>query len=171
MVLRSCLLLLLAGCLPKDPAIQAATPIAVAVGAELTHVDDGAVTAFPPEASDRVQAALRAHNLSPQVVDITTTRNDSAQIDLMRASGAPWTLEIESRARFFSQMNGRYRWTVTTELSLHTGERVEDTLLHAIETPVFLEYAHEGEPEALIAAMPMIEREISAMLQEALTTP
>lgn len=164
-------LLLLGGCLKQPAAVQAKTPETVAVGAVLTSVDDGAMAAFSDAAMSRVSATIQARNLTARPVpfdDLSAQPAGPYRLAALveDAGDAPLRLLIEADARFFSQMNGQYRWTVDLSLTLAPSEEGAATLTDHVEVPVFLQYDHEGEPEALTAALPVLERRLGALLDQ-----
>ena len=73
------------------------------------------------------------------------------------------TLRVESSAAFYAQIAGRYRWEVTSRVELRTADH---TWTRTLQTPVFLVYYHEREPEALAAAAPALQRKVGALLDE-----
>jgi hypothetical protein len=164
-------LLLLGGCLKQPAAVRAATPETVAVGAVLTSVDDGATAAFPDAAMSRVNATIEARNLNARPVPFEHLSARPAgpyrlEALIGDAGDAPLRLLIEADARFFSQMNGQYRWTVDLSLTLSSSQEGAATLTDHVEVPVFLQYDHEGEPEALAAALPVLERRLGSLLDQ-----
>jgi len=164
-------LLLLVGCLKQPAAVQATTPEAVAVGAVLTSVDDGATAAFSEAAMSRVSAVIQARNLSVRPVPPEHLQAQPAgpyrlAALLQDAGDAPLRLLIEADARFFSQMNGQYRWTVELTLTLSPSREGATAQIDHVEVPVFLQYDHEGEPEALMAALPVLERRLGTLLDQ-----
>ena len=82
-------------------------------------------------------------------------------------------LKFELSARYFSQLQGQHRWTVSGTLSLFlgSGETDEPTASVPVELAVFLDYPHEGEEEALQAALPLLQREVQDLIQGATPTP
>jgi hypothetical protein len=72
------------------------------------------------------------------------------------------SLSVESSARFSSQINGRYRWTVAVTATLTpTGE---PPLIRTFTVPVHLVYYHDKEREALAEAAPLIARQVGDLL-------
>ena len=159
MVLRICTLLLLAGCLKQPSAVTSGAAVPVALGAVLTGVDDGVTTPAASEVMERLSAVVSARALTP--------RPASASRVSLLAEGAEaggLLVLVESSARFFSQMNGRFRWTVEVKITLAPSGEPDQSVVDSFEVPVFLQFNHEGEDEALAEGLPVIERRLGALL-------
>ncbi len=160
--------LLLLGCLKQPAAVQAPEPQPVAVSALLVSVDDGLTAPASDEVLARLSGVIQARNLTPRVIDAAPLAGRPAQLRLdalsEAAPDAPLRLLVEASARFFSQMNGQYRWTVEVHLELVPAGQPERALTDRFEVPVFLQFDHEGEPEALLGALPVVERRLGALL-------
>ena len=141
-------LLLLAGCL-KPTMLQAPTPVSVEIVAIL---DQGTPVAAPPALADRLAQELTKRNLTPQKVEGLAVSGDKA------------FLIVESSARFSSQINGRYRWTVTVNAIVSPAEGQASTKEFTV--PVHLVYYKDKEPEAVAEAAPLIARQVGALLDD-----
>lgn len=85
---------------------------------------------------------------------------------------ASHVLLVETQARFFSQLSGRYRWSVYFKATL--AQRNEDSRnmaaplltlgVKTFEQPVTLTYEHEKEIEAIGAAMPELARQTAYLM-------
>ena len=71
---------------------------------------------------------------------------------------------MATRINFFSQLSGQYRWTVDTRIVLAAASEPDKQTVSEVQVPVFLPFHHQRESEALVAAIPVIEREMAAML-------
>ena len=73
-------------------------------------------------------------------------------------------LLIETQAQFFSQLEGRFRWTVEAQISLLApgGEIFQKTL----SIPVFHQFHHQREKESLEAAREQILRSLDRILDD-----
>jgi hypothetical protein len=67
------------------------------------------------------------------------------------------TLETE----FFTNLDGRYRWTVRAQVLAGRGERRVERV---VSVPVVLEFEHQGEADALARASATLAREIRAAI-------
>jgi len=73
-------------------------------------------------------------------------------------------LLIETKAQFFSQLNGRFRWTVAVQLNLISESGT--TFTQDFSVPVFHQFHHERESEALEAAQEVILRYLGTLLDD-----
>ena len=82
-------------------------------------------------------------------------------------------LKLELSARYFSQLQGQHRWTVNGTLSLYLDVRQPEQLSASapVELAVFLDYPHQGEEDALEAALPLLKRQVQDLIQSALPSP
>lgn len=156
-------LLLLGGCIKAEPVVAAAEAVPVAVGSVVASVDGPTVAA--PEAVIRAlteQLALR--NLPPTVIDVVGGPTTTARLGLL-AGTAPVALLVESTARFSSQINGRYRWTIDVVATLAPSDRAA-TRVERFTVAVALVYSHEREEAALAEAAPQIARRVGILLDD-----
>lgn len=167
------LFLLMTGCLkPAEiPRAEVATPVTVA--AVLEYLDSDAVEPWPDEVEAKVTELLAARNLPPTLLDDAVIsswselRGSRQRLEQLSAGGsgdAALLLLLEAHAEFYSQLNGQYRWTVDVRASLAPTGDLDATAVEEFEVPVFLFQYNEREREALAAAAPGIERELSAMV-------
>ena len=169
MVLRILPLLAFCACIKHPAAVTAAEPAPVALGAVLTGVDDGATTAADAPTLERLSAVVSARGLSPKAAsgEVLATKPTSAlRVGLLAEGASPGELLVlvETSARFFSQMNGRFRWTLEVRLTLAPASEPDRAVVDTFEVPVFLQFSHEGEAEALREGLPVIERRLGALL-------
>lgn len=143
------------GCMPKVPPqrLPERTPIAV------TIVVDAASPGGPDEVPEALRRAFREvldqRNLQMHEVPasslggqkLTDLRLKALQ---QQAAGAPLQLLVELTVRFFSQLDGRYRWEVGCALTAARTDGV--TAKDAVEVPVVLMYDRERETAAISTA-------------------
>ncbi|MEZ4322680.1 MAG: hypothetical protein R3F61_34755 [Myxococcota bacterium] len=156
-------LFLLAGC-PHPTVPQAAQPAPVRLASVLQSATDGPVEA-DDTALDAIVAEVQRRNLTPMAVSVSGPHRRRLEMLAEGASGG-LVLLVESTARFSSQMNGRYRWTVEVEARLADPAALDDAATVDFTVPVHLLYAHERENDALIAATPSIARRVGGLLDE-----
>ncbi len=156
-------LLWLMACLKAPTPLQAPEALPVTVAAVVDSYDD----ATTEPATDRVLKPLlevvSAHGLVPAEAPVAADARSTE--DRLAALGAEGVVVlVELAPRFSSQMTGRYRWTVDARVHLVApgGEGGERT----VEVPVFLYYAHEQEQAAAEAAVPVVAREVSALIED-----
>ena len=73
-------------------------------------------------------------------------------------------LLIETQAQFFSQLEGRFRWTVEAQISLHTAGG--EVFQKAMSIPVFHQFHHQREEASLEAAREQILRSLDRILDD-----
>lgn len=154
-------------CIKAPPPVQApeAVPVTTAVVVE-SYTDPEVVAAAEPVLGP-VREVIAAHGLVPADASAETLarfsdlRSTEAR---MEALGDGAVLLVELAPRYSSQMSGRYRWTVDT--AIHLRDPSGEVGARELEVPVHLIYAHEREPEAAAAAMPVVAREVSAVLDD-----
>lgn len=155
---------LVAGCLPRLPSHRAEqqTPVTVALVADR---DNGpGVSSAPLALSAKVAEALAARNLQAKALpfeqysaSFESTRDSRRRLAALRqlAPDSPLFLLVETKATFFSQLSGRYRWLVNVRLTAaRSGE--EAPVEAAFDLPTFVDFDHEKEPEVLSAAASQI---------------
>ncbi len=165
-------LLALAGCLTRSapPRLSHLTPVAVAY-----VVDDeqtGVVKEAPPAFGEAVAKALLESNLEARPVpwdkyaeEIRGRRDTPARFQKLAQLGAdaPFLLLVETKATFFSQLNGRYRWEVTAKASAARKGGEVDPVSNELDAPALLEYDHERAPEAIGYTATQIAERIASL--------
>lgn len=166
-------LIALLACVPKTALILAPSPLPVDVVVVMDPLDNKAVQAAPEDLESAVlklltERQLNAHTLpSTDWLSTFSSRRTSAQrmAWMVEHPGAGEVqLLVESSAQFYSQMNGRYRWTVQVHATLHPKAAPEQEAQTEFEVPVFLDFDHEREDAAIIAAIPVITHRLNAIL-------
>jgi len=167
---------ILSGCLPKEAApVRAPSQTPVALAGLLDHLDDRQVSDLPESLNDALLATLRAHNLVPRQVEadrfgeaFAVRRTTAHRLAWLaeQTSGEQLLCLVETHVEFYSQLSGRYRWTVTVTASIAPAAHPSDAVSSEFTVPVFLRYHHEREPEALDAALPIIQRQVGYLLDE-----
>lgn len=154
-------------CMPKVPRqrLENATPILVGYIVDPTY--SGAPTTAPDKLKEVVTRALEERNLSVVEVPLEVLK-DQRITDTRRAAleaqqpDAPYTLLVELRVHFFSQLDGRYRWEVGTALT--ASKRGGVTSKDAFEVPVVLVYDHEKQRAAMNAASEDIAIRLASLM-------
>lgn len=159
------------GCGPKAPPPPVAVQPALLVAA-LEPLADAPPRALPPGAEARVLAALRgvgldatavpAADFGPAFQSRRTPEHRSAWLRTQSGDGAPLLVIVVAEAHFYSQIEGRLRWTVAVDLLLATPGAPERPVVHHFEVPVFLQFLHEKEDAAVEAAAPVIARQVAS---------
>ena len=156
--------------------LVAPRPMDVAVVAAMEPLDDPRVRPAPDTVMDALSRVLAERNLTMQPVDDSTwedafsrgrtTRFRTAHVAL--GTDAPLVLVVSTFARYSSQLGGRYRWTVQVEASLAPAATPQDAVVSEFSVPVFLQYHHQRDADAVEAAIPVIERQVGHLLDQVL---
>ncbi len=170
------LLSALLGCLSRPALVQAQRPMSVAVVAAIEPLDEARVQVMPEPVRAGLEKVLAERNLQPTALSAEQwegafTRGRSTPFRVAHAALAAQSdlvLVVEAFARYGSQLNGRYRWTVQVTATLAQASKPEQAVSSAFDVPVFLLYAHEREAEAVAAAAPVIERQVGHLLDQVL---
>jgi glycosidase len=172
--------LLAGGCLKSVPVQKLAepTPIRVALVADAVH--SRAVQPFPDDLAAALLAVLEQRNLVPQVVPAQAVgetfgrlRDSRRRLEWLaaRPGRAELLLLVETRAVFYSQLSGRYRWTVYTKLSLAPSDDLAGVRSQRFDLPAVLRYDHQRAPAALAAAADGIARRLGRLVDELVAAP
>jgi len=142
--------------------------------------EERSVGTVPEEVERSIDLRLQDRNLAPQFVDLESFGEDFARRRATRhrfawlgdqPEAAELLILVESRATFYSQMGGRYRWTVSVKATVGRPEASELSVDASFEVPVFLQFAHEQAPDALRAASSVIVRRLDRLVDTALGDP
>jgi hypothetical protein len=167
------LFLLLSGCLSKHPPVQAPQSTTVAVAAALAVLDSTEIQAVPDAIAADIAELCTERNLQPTTLgagdftaEFSTKRTSQHRLEHLagQAGSAELLLLVETTVAYYSQMNGRYRWTVEVDATLSPADDLSQAFSAHFQVPVFLEHFHEKEPAALEAAAPLLERKLGALL-------
>jgi len=141
-------------------------------------------TGTPQPIEEAIQQAIAAplhkRNLTTEFLpvdsfadDFTSRRASSHRFAKLASSStdAELALLVEAQAAFYSQISGRFRWTVTVKCTMGQPESPELAVQRAFEVPVFLRFPHEGPEAALKAAESTLRRNIARLADTALGDP
>ena len=178
--MRRLLILLLvtlcAGCIKRAEPVMAPDPTPVAAVFLFDQEEEVEVLDAPDSLVRASTSLLQGHNLVVEPLarddwaeDFATLRSTRQRMKhLLETSESEVVLLVETRARFGTLMEGRYRWTVPVQLTLARRGQADFPVQASVEIPVFLRFAHERGPEAVEAAGPTITRRLSRMADELL---
>ncbi|RME24656.1 MAG: hypothetical protein D6798_10715 [Deltaproteobacteria bacterium] len=169
-------LLAVLGCAPKADVVQAPTPMDVATVAVMEPLDDPRVQPVPDAVMDALGRVLSERNLTMQPVEPATwedafSRGRTARFRVAHVAlgtEAPLVLVVSTFSRYGSQLHGRYRWTVQVEAALAPAATPEDAIVSEFSVPVFLQFHHQRDADAVEAAIPVIERQVGHLLDQVL---
>lgn len=169
----SLVLLLALGCIPKVPQQKLASATPILVGYVVDPSYAGAPTTAPDALKEAITKALADRNLT--VVEAPLSALGTGNITDSRKAAlkahqpdAPYVLLVELRVHFFSQLDGRYRWEVSTAITASRSGGVETR--DAFELPVILQYDHEKESAAITSASTDIATRLGVLLDGLLAT-
>ena len=131
---------------------------------------DAAVQPLPAPLPEAIEQELEAHNLQvitltqDKLADFATLRDTQRRIEASATGDAPFVLLIESRAKFFSQLNGRYKWQVYYKLTLAEKGELHRALRRDFEFSAILRFDHQKEKEAVAASKDTLTKELRNLL-------
>jgi hypothetical protein len=127
------------------------------------ELEDG-VSSIPVELQQAINSHLQNSDLTLIFYDVpaefATTKKADERLALFTQDQL---LLIESKAVFFSQLSGRYRWETSFAVHLLINKEIKSTHL---DIPVFLVYHHQREADALLEAEALLLRELELFLNE-----
>jgi hypothetical protein len=161
------------GCAHLPPVVQAPEALEVDVVVVLSATATGGVGPAPSAVVETLTQVVNDRGLRARAVPVSVW---SEGFDSRRATGprarymseevsAGLWLMIESEARWYAQVAGRYRWTVDVVTTLG-GADGEVLSQQGFEVPVFMVYDHEREASALLGAQPVIARRVGELMDE-----
>ncbi len=175
MVLKRILPLLavaLAACLPRPAVMRAPEKTTVVVAYVVDGDRDGSISDVPAGLRRDVEEALRQRGLEVKSLAFDSyakvfrnVRDSQRRLAKLTNSDAGLVLLVETKAAFFSPLNGRYRWTVYARMTAARKDGVAP-LMAMVDEPAFLDYEHEREPQALETAAGAIARRAGALLDD-----
>lgn len=177
LLLIASLCLLVTGCLKRAEPNKAAEPTAVAAIFLLDQESETDVLPAPAALVDTATAMLAERNLVVRSIppeewaeDFSRRRSTRQRmLSLLDSSEEDVVLLVETRASLASLMEGRYTWTVPTQLTLARRGQADFPVQATVEAPVFLRFAHQGAPEAVEAAVTVITRRLARMTEDLLS--
>jgi len=164
----------LAACGPKpvEPALPGGAVGVVLV--TLSPLETGGWVEAPPALANAVVESLVAEglllrpvSLESRMEGLAASRNDTQRLAAVAGSGG-WVVMVETRARFFSPLEGRWRWVVEVRAGLGRTDALERAVYDTFEVPVFLRHEHQGPEDAIEAAAPVIGAKVARLLRQQL---
>ena len=169
--------ILLAGCLTRSTRTraEAATPVAVAFVTDEAH--GVGIGPSPHQLIEEVFDALKERNLQPRLVPFSDlqkqfalNRDSRRRFELLTQSAPePLALLVETQATYFSELSGRYRWTVDAKLTAGKKTAPAEAVSRQSSFPAILQFEHEKEPEAIISVDTLIARRAASMFDAFIT--
>ncbi len=167
------LALVWSGCLKSQPTqrLQQETSIAVAI----VHDKGSELASVPAALETRIRDVLGKRNLvihpisQPSFESIFLRKRasrDRFESLSALADDAQLTLLVETRAQYYSQLNGRYRWTVFVKLSMAKAGETTPGDTASFTIPVLLTFDHQREKEALANAADTIASKLGKEIDD-----
>ncbi len=169
------MLWLVLGCLARQDVVKATTPLPTVVAPVMGYLDRRTVEAAPDGLIEALVGELELRGLPPTVVgadrwaeSFEAKRNTTHRLEMLgdAVGGSNLVLLVETHATYFSQMNGRYRWTVEVVATVAPANATDGALSSSFAVPVFLDFYHQRETEAVGAAAAVVARNVGALLDE-----
>jgi glycosidase len=161
----------------SGPVAQAVEPTRVAIALVRDEVHTRESDRAPEALLDAIVADLARRNLDAVAVGeggwleaVSAVRSTPGRLAALaeHAGGAPLVLLVETRATFYSQLSGRYRWTVDARLTLAPTADLGRAAGADVQAPAFLFYDHQREDEAIADVAGRVARQAGAMVDDAL---
>lgn len=162
MVLNTLLWML--ACQPQIPPKKATSPISIQVLAVQDNVLSRNSSKVPPALLQTLKSELSQANIQPNIVELPSSFQSIRQTEQRLEQLSAPVLLIETQAEFFSQLEGRFRWTVSCKLTLMADDK--GVLVREFNTPVFHQFHHEREAEAILAAEEVIRQQLRGLIED-----
>lgn len=107
---------------------------------------------------------VQASPLSVEGRSLLNAHTPAQQLEALGAAEGDLAVVLRTEARFFSQLNGRFRWVVVVDATVMPGDGPDDALTESIEVPVFLNFQHQGADDAIDAAGPVVDPRLRRMV-------
>lgn len=168
--------LLAAACVPKYQPVVLDTARPIRVALVFDHEERPQVEGVPQDFEQGLVKVLAERNLEPKLViaeefaqAFERRRATAQRMDWLaeQARGDELVLLVETRASFYSQISGRWRWTVSAKATLLSGDG-SFPLDETMEVPVFLEFGHQDEPDAIDQSVGVVARRLGRLVDTAL---
>jgi hypothetical protein len=153
-------------CAARAPALDAQGKAVEVVGV-LDSYEAVDAASLPEPVAARILEALGERNFAPGTVEglpAGTGKTTALRIEALGEGSL--TLLVETNARFYSQLGGRYRWVVHVDATLFGAGRPRET--ESFDVPVFLRFDHEREEAAVVQAAPIIGRRVGTLVDRTL---
>lgn len=163
------LIFLAAACLKPTPPLETGGGRPLVVVNVLDAATDAPAVDTPERFDAAVLETVSRRKLVPRLLEaegelaaVQGSRETGPRVRALAPAlaGAP-VLLVETRPVYYSELNGQYRWTVGVVVTLQGGETPST---RSFDVPVFLQYHHQREADAVDAAAPVVARKIGEVL-------
>ena len=159
------LMYLMWACTPKNTVLKITKSHEMYTISSLDQLEVRTSLPLPTALQEQISKALQQRGISTSLLqpgkEYAEIRNSNQRIQLF--SERPLLL-IETNAQFFSQLEGRFRWTVNVRMHVESSEGTIFSRVFSV--PVFHQFHHQREKESLEAAESQILREFNQMLDD-----
>jgi hypothetical protein len=107
---------------------------------------------------------VTANPLTVEGRELLNAHTPAQQLDALGAPEDDLAVVLRTEARFFSQLNGRFRWVVVVDGTVMPVGAPEDALTESFEVPVFLNFQHQDADDAIEAAAPVVDPKLRRMV-------
>ncbi|GDX80891.1 hypothetical protein LBMAG42_27020 [Deltaproteobacteria bacterium] len=157
-------------CLKAPVPVQSGNARQLVVANVMDSTTDVSATGTPAAFDVAVVGAAGRRKLVTLLVEggpafdtFTAVRDTSRRITALKEESRDTPLLlVETAPVFFSELNGQYRWTVAVHVSLVAADGTFNEA--RFDVPVFLQYHHQREAEAVDAASPVVERRVGEVI-------
>ncbi len=113
-----------------------------------------------------LQVGVTPKPVSVEGYDLLNAHTPGQQLEVLQeATGdAELLVVLRTEARYFSQLNGRFRWVVVVDATVVPPQAPEDALEQSFDVPVFLNFQHDDAHDALNAAAPVVDPRLRRMV-------
>ncbi|MDR0966253.1 MAG: hypothetical protein LBM75_07120 [Myxococcales bacterium] len=166
-------LALASGCVTTAPIVKLPekTPIAVAFVLDNDH--EGLVGEVPEALKREVSQVLAERNLDLFEIPFSSyapvfapVRDSQRRLARLSNSEATLTMLVETKAVYFAQLNGRYRWTVNFKLNVARKDAASDPFGVVADLSTIVDFEHQKEPEVIASIASDLARRVGALLDE-----
>ncbi len=163
------------GCIHSAPVSKLKHPMTVKVVILRDHVHERTASMVPEVVQEEIGKVLKARNLVPEfsgsslLKQLEQVRDSSTRlrrIAKLLNNKNELLLLVETKVSFYSQLSGRYRWTVSATLNLAPADALDQVHVDRFQLPAVLTYAHEKEDEALRVTGLEISRRLGILLDD-----
>ncbi len=148
----------------KQP-ISTVQPHDVYIVSSLDKLDTRESNPIPASMQEKIVSAMKKRGVQAKSLQFVQSyadrRNSEQRIKLF--DERPLLL-VETQAQFFSQLEGRFRWTVDVQFHLIAVDGT--TYMRKFSIPVFHQFHHQREQESLEAAEGQIVRKLEGLLDD-----
>lgn len=170
----ACVAAVMAACVTARPPVRAQHPTRVAVAILLDHDDRPAVDVGSEALARKVAETLESRNIliapvaQSMYASFVDRRSTNARLQYLsdESPDAAAVLLVETRAEFYSQIDMKYRWTVSVKATFARRGDLASAVGQSGSYGVFLDFDHEREEEALTAAAPLVDAQLARIADD-----